>query len=492
MKNTRSAVLPAIRLERKTGVSLELQLVRALRTAILGGQLPEGARLASQRQLSSEYRVNRNVVVSALDTLQAEGYLVTVHGSGTFVAEGAHRTESPVFQMVQGRWFREVPEILVDPPQHQEGLEFRVCQPGTSFLNEEDWQRSVKFAARQPISGDYLDPQGLLALREQIADHLRRSRGLQCHAEQVLVTAGALQGIDLVARLVLQPGDGVGFENPGYRLARQVFEARGAKVWPLPVDEDGLSVQHLQSLPAPPILTYVTPSHQFPVGGRMPLGRRLALLQWAEEHDSLILEDDYDSEFRYDAPPLPALASLDERGRVVYAGSFSKVLTPELRVGYLVASEPLIRQLVRLKQLSDYHTPALIQHLLAHFMDSGALDRHIRRMRRVYGALRSALDPLNHLAEDIQLRGLEAGLHAFLELPQHIHVPSLIENCLKRGIVVRDVANYASGEVLQHGLILGYGHLDLPSLREGVAVLAGEIRRHSGLSNSMPEGFSAG
>lgn len=474
-KKPRAAVVPPVLLERKSGLSLEQQLIRALRAAFLSGQVPEGARLASQRQLAMEYQVNRNVVVAALDTLQAEGYLVTVHGSGTFVAQGIHPPEPHKDQKVQGRWFREVAEVQVDPPQRSDLLEFRVCQPSTRFLHEEDWLKSVRFAARQPISGDYLDPQGLLALREQIASYLRRSRGLHCHPGDVLITSGALQGIDLVARLVLREGDQVGFEDPGYRLARQAFESRGANIVPLPVDDDGLSVQHLLDLPEPPLLTYVTPSHQFPLGSRMPLGRRMALLGWAEKHDSLILEDDYDSEFRYDAPPLPALASLDEQGRVVYVGSFSKVLTPEMRVGYLVASQPLVAQLVRLKQLSDYHTPALIQHLLTHFMESGSLDRHIRRMRRVYGELRAALNPLGELSRHIRLRGLEAGLHAFLELPEHIQSQDLLTRCLKRNVLVRDVLGYAQGKVKQHGLILGYGHLDLTSLRQGVEVLSEEI-----------------
>ncbi|GGJ40604.1 MocR-like pyridoxine biosynthesis transcription factor PdxR [Deinococcus roseus] len=475
-KNPRAAVVPPIRLERKKGVSLEQQLVRALREAILQGVLPEGARLASQRQLAREYQVNRNVVVAALETLQAEGYLFTRHGAGTFTGKGVQRATPPLKAPSAGRWLRMLPDIQVDAPHRTGVLEFRVCQPSTAFWNAEDWQKSLKHASRQPMGGDYPDPQGLLAFRQEIALYLNRSRGLHCGPENVLVTAGALQGIDLVARLVVHPEDGVAFEDPGYRLARQVFQTRGAHLAPVAVDEDGLSVEHLQAFAQPPMLAYVTPSHQFPVGGRMPLTRRLSLLDWAEQHDSLILEDDYDSEFRYDAPPLPALASLDTRGRVVYVGSFSKVLSPELRMGYLVAPPVVMQQLIRLKQLSDYHTPTLMQHLLTHFLQTGALDRHIRKMRRMYAELRAALEPLNHLSRDIRLKGLEAGLHAFLELPSALPAQQVAAHCLQRGVLVRDVQNYALGPVQQKGLILGYGHLDLSELKRGVEVLSRVLR----------------
>jgi GntR family transcriptional regulator/MocR family aminotransferase len=246
---------------------------------------------------------------------------------------------------------------------------------------------------------------------------------------------------------------------------------------PVSVDDDGLRVEELPVGDAAPMFVYVTPSHQYPLGARMPVGRRVALIEWARANDGLIVEDDYDSEFRFDAPPLPALAGIDEAGRVAYVGTFSKVLSPALRVGYLVAPSPLRERVERFKRLSDFHTPWPVQRALASFITEGHLERHIRRMRRHYGekraALRDALAPVSHLA---RLRGLEAGLHAFLELDPAIDPRGIEARARRDGVIVSTLDSYFVGPVTRNGLLLGYGGLELPEIVRGAESLVRAIR----------------
>jgi GntR family transcriptional regulator/MocR family aminotransferase len=246
---------------------------------------------------------------------------------------------------------------------------------------------------------------------------------------------------------------------------------------PVPVDDDGLRVEELPAGADAPMFVYVTPSHQYPLGARMPVGRRVALIEWAQANDGLIVEDDYDSEFRFDAPPLPALAGIDETGRVAYIGTFSKVLSPALRVGYLVAPQPLRERVERYKRLSDFHTPWPLQRALAAFIIQGHLERHIRRMRRHYGekraALRDTFAPVSHLA---QLRGLEAGLHVFLELAPELDPQDVALRARREGVIVSTLDGYFIDQPTRHGLLLGYGGLDLTEIVRGADILVRILR----------------
>jgi GntR family transcriptional regulator/MocR family aminotransferase len=289
----------------------------------------------------------------------------------------------------------------------------------------------------------------------------------------VTITTGGVQAIDLVLRAALQPGDTIAIEEPGSPWARQILQGRGARPVPIPVDDDGMRVDLLPTGADAPAVVYLTPSHQFPLGSRLPVGRRLALLEWARQHDRLIVEDDYDSEFRYGAPPLPALAGLDRDGRVAYIGTFSKILTPALRAGYLVAAPVLRDKVLRLKPLTDYHSPWPVQCALAAFVDGGHLDRHLRRMRRHYAAARAtlltALEPVDGLARPI---GLEAGLHLCLALAPGLDPSTVAAETRRRGVGVAPLDACFLGPPDRRGLVLGYGGLAPELIEEGAAILA--------------------
>lgn len=466
--------------ERNAPTSLQIQLTEQLRRAILDGRLAAGMRLPSTRTLAAEAGVSRNVALAAYDELFAEGYVEGRHGSGTYVTGDLPSLPRPALPAPSGspRWLRQRPLPPAAEVEYPGAIEFRLGRPFTTQLPADVWRRVWNDVSGQLPPSDYGPPAGDPELRAAIAGYLRRSRGVACGADDVIVTAGAVQAIDLIARATLAPGDAVGFEDPGYRITRQVLEARGATLVPVPVDEDGLRVDQLPAGDDAPMFVYVTPSHQYPLGARLPVGRRVALIEWAQANDGLIVEDDYDSEFRFDAPPLPALAGIDETGRVAYIGTFSKVLSPALRVGYVVAPQPLRERVERFKRLSDYHTPWPLQRALAAFITQGHLERHIRRMRRHYGekraALRDALAPVSHLA---QLRGLEAGLHVFLELDRSIDPRQVELRAREKGVIVSTLDGYFLGPATQQGLLLGYGGLELPDIVRGAEMLVEVLSR---------------
>lgn len=449
-----------IQIERASSLSLQRQLTDQLRRAILDGRLSAGMRLPATRTLAVTVGVSRNVVLAAYDELFAEGYVEGRHGSGTYVSGDLPVLPRPSLPAPVGtpRWVRPPPPGLDPEPCVDGAIEFQLGRPSTTLLPADVWRRVWNDVSSHLPPADYGDPAGDPELRAAVAGYLRRSRGVACGADDVIITAGAIQALDLIARAVLVPGDRVGFEEPEYLLARQMLQSRGAALVPIAVDDDGMRVGQLPVGDEAPIVVYVTPSHQYPLGARMPNPGRVALLEWAEANDSLIVEDDYDSEFRFDAPPLPAMPGLDETGRVAYIGTFSKVLSPALRVGYLVAPAPLRERVARYKRLTDYHTPWPVQRALAAFITDGHLDRHIRQMRRHYGEKRAALaEGLEPAASVARLRGLEAGLHAFLELDRRIHPQRVAALALKRKVIVTTADSYYLGEPGHNGLLLGYG-----------------------------------
>ncbi|QBD77009.1 PLP-dependent aminotransferase family protein [Ktedonosporobacter rubrisoli] len=480
--STRRMPRPAVdflpQLQRGGKVSLEQQLVLSLREAIVSGRLRPGMRLPSSRRLAAELQVNRNTVIKALEQLISEDYVIGKIGSGTFVNKGIklpfHGTASPSYPE-NARWLHAIPEPLVTPPQSPL-REFRVCQPSTAAFPQALWRKAWGSALRQPLPDDYSVVAGEPELRVAIAEYLGRTRGLFRPWEDVLVSCGALQAIHLIAQATLLSGATVAFEEPGYLLARQAFESHGARIMPIPVDTDGMRVDMLPEGPSGPLLVYVTPSHQFPLGVRLSLSRRLALLEWATRNDALIVEDDYDSEFRYDAPPLPSLASLDKAGRVVYVGTFSKVISPCLRVGYVLAPPPLRDRLERLKCLSDYHTSVPLQLALAAFMKEGFFEQHISRMRRLYAEKRFVLaQALASLKPDASFLGLEAGLHMCITFGGDVDAHQLVQKSLKHGILVTPLSQYYLGSSALQGLVLGYGGLEVHEIEQTGRQLASII-----------------
>jgi GntR family transcriptional regulator/MocR family aminotransferase len=265
-------------------------------------------------------------------------------------------------------------------------------------------------------------------------------------------------------------------ENPGYPEIQELLRIRGITTIPIPVDHDGLRVDMLPNGTSAPIIVYVTPSHQYPLGGRLAIARRIALLEWARRNDSLVLEDDYDSEFRFDAAPLPALAGMENTGYVVYVGTFSKVLTPALRVGYIVAGSELRERILHLKAVMDRHTPWPVQRALFAFIRDGHLDRHVRRMRRHYAHMREALRVGLASVESLaSLEGIDAGLHAYLAFHAPIDAGAVVRAAAAEGVIVRDLSRYYLGDQTRNGLLLGYGGLDRASVIQGARILARTI-----------------
>lgn len=465
-----------IHVNRSAEQSLQRQLIEQLGKAILKGQLAPGRRLPSTRALASIFGISRNVVVAAYDELFADGYILRKPGSGTYVSSDLPSLPRPVRPPLAGipRWLRpNAAPTTGSALSHARAVVFQLGASDISPLPLGIWRSIWKEVAAHLPPANCMQPGGDLELRVAIADYLGRSRRVACEPGDVIITASATQAIDLIARALLIPGDRVGFEEPGYVLARQILLAHGASIVPIPVDYDGLQVDALPVGSSAPLLAYVTPSHQFPLGGRLPIARRIALLEWGEAYDSLIIEDDYDSEFRFDASPLPALASLDSHGRVVYMGTFSKVLSPTLRLGYLVAPPPLRQRLEQVARLPTDYAAWPIQRALLACMREGHLERHIRRMRRLYGEKRALLSkllaPINHLA---QIRGLEAGLHAYLELHSGLDPKEIGQEAAKRGVIIPTLGPFYLGVPNRNGLLLGYGGLALNEISQGATILA--------------------
>ncbi len=461
-------------LHRGDRIPLQRQLREQLRQAMLDGRLASGTQLPSTRSLARVLGVSRTVTTAAYDELHAEGYLEGRQGAGTYVGSDLPPLPSPLRTQpsVAPRWLKHAPLVRLDESNEPLAIAFQLGTPSISSLPPRIWREAWRaVTSRLPPNG-YGAPSGDRALRAALVPYLGRSRGLACTAEDVVITTGAAHALDLISRATLTAGDGVGFEEPGYPSARHTLLARGGRIVPVPIDDDGMRVEQLPTGEAAPLLVYTTPSHQYPLASRLSVSRRIGLLAWAEANDSLIVEDDYDSEFRFDTSPLPALASLDGAGRVAYIGTFSKVLTPALRVGYLVAPPILRRSIEQLMYLSEEYVSWPLQKMLASFITHGHLERHIRRMRQEYAdrrlALARILAPLAPLA---QLRGLEAGLHAYLELRPGLNAHDIARAAGARGVLVTTLDAYYYGTADREGLLLGYGGLEIPDVIRGATIL---------------------
>lgn len=448
------------------------ELARHLRSSILEGRLRPGTKLPSTRSLAQSLGCSRTLISAVYDELVAEGYLEAKRGSGTYVAAGLAGCPPPESSShaLPPRWLQPWEEAKSEAAGDACTVDFTLTRQMVEPLSRRSWARMWRVVARQAPPRDAGPPQGDPELREAIAEYLGRARGLRCTAADVVITTGGVRALELVAQAILRPGDPVAVEEPGYPAARRSLEDRGAVLVPVAVDQDGLRVQDLGSSA---LVTYVTPAHQYPLGVRMAVARRVALLDWAVRWDRVVVEDDYDSELRFDGPPFPALAGIDRAGRVVYVGTFSKILAPGLRLGYVVAPPWLRDRLVRLRERSGDRVPWPVQRALAAFLGSGDFDRHIRRVRRQYAerraALREALAPASGLA---RLQGMEAGLHAFLELETGLDELGLAEAALRRGVRVSPLRPFYVGPPHRQGWLLAYGGLTTEQVRWGASVLA--------------------
>jgi GntR family transcriptional regulator/MocR family aminotransferase len=473
-----------ITLDRAASASIYQQLSEQLRRAILDGWIAAGTRLPSTRTLAKALGVSRTVTSTAYDELFAEGYLEGRHGSGTYVREDL----PPLPRLTRPepntppRWLTKASPLPHELPISPQAIAFRMGIPSVSLLPPRIWRESWRTASAQLPPDNYGPTNGDPALRAEIAAYLGRSRGIACTPEDILITAGATHAFELILRATISVGDYIGFEEPGYPSAQQSVLDREGRILPVPVDDDGMQVERLPHGPAAPLLVYTTPSHQYPLGTRLSVSRRLALLTWAQANDSLIVEDDYDSEFRFDASPLPALASLDKAGRVAYIGTFSKVLTPALRIGYLVAPPRLCERIRQIQYLTNEQVSWPPQQMLADFIAHGHLDRHIRRMRHQYAQKRQIVaQTLAGIAHLACLRGLEAGLHVYLELGGSISATHVADLARQRNVIVTPLDGYYLGPPDRSGLVLGYASLEIPDIIRGITILTEIIEQVAAL-----------
>ncbi|MFI7438878.1 MocR-like pyridoxine biosynthesis transcription factor PdxR [Nonomuraea indica] len=446
---------------------LAAQVYRQLLEAILDGRLRPGERLPPTRELARRLEISRNTVAVAYDRLVADGFLVGRAGAGTFVAAGPVRGRAAPRGVVQPRavW-RSLPPA--QPPAAPAAYDFRVGVPDPRLFPMEAWRRLVARELRvSAVTGGYGDPAGHEGLREAIARHVGVSRSVRAGAGDVLITSGAQQALDLVGRVLIEPGACVAVEEPGYPPARLLFRSLGARVAGVPVDDEGIDVS---ALPNTARLVYVTPSHQFPLGTPMSPARRAALLAWAERRQAVIIEDDYDSEFRFGDRPLEPLQSLDRAGRVVYVGSFSKTLLPALRLGFLVAPASLVPALSAAKQLTDWHGALPTQAALARFIDEGLLSRHIRRATREYAARHAVITEAVTADERLRPVPSVAGLHLCARLAPGVSVRPA------PGLAVESLAAYHDGPPAGSGLIIGYGAIRKEAIPAGLRLLLGSLR----------------
>ncbi len=456
---------PLLVLDRATDTPIGAQLVEGVRRGILGGLLRPGDPLPSTRALASELGVSRSAIVAAYEQLAGEGYLEMRQGAPTRVAQLARDGARP--EASAGRIARPVPSgapaATESPaPPEEPRIDLRPGRPSTARLDTRAWRAAWRHAAALEVPSDSPPRFGVPRLRAEIADHLRQARGVVCAADDIVVTAGTSEAVSLIAATLRSRGGRpptVAVEHPGYPTARRIIEHRGVRTTAVPVDRDGISIEHLRRMSQPADAVMVTPSHQYPLGGRLPVATRLALLDWARDADALVIEDDYDSEFRHLGPPLPALASLDGEGRAVLLGSFSKVLTPALRLGYLVLPpNPELRAAIAALRVDEQcPVPGVAQEAAAALLASGAVRRHIAVTSRDYAHRRRLVQAALGELPGARLSGLDGGLHAVVEFDRAGTSDSVVERLAREGVAVARLADYSvvAGDE-REGIVFGY------------------------------------
>jgi GntR family transcriptional regulator/MocR family aminotransferase len=483
---------PVIAVDRGSATPLHRQLYDRYREAILDRRLRPGQRLPSTRGLATELGISRMPVLTAFEQLLAEGYFEAQTGAGTFVA----RSLPDVAPASGDRIGRELPvrparrivarrsEILLRPepdPWLGGWGAFRVSQPAVDRFPFQAWSALTARHTRNPRASLLLygDPMGYAPFREAVAAYLRTARAVRCEAEQIMVVSGSQQALEISARVLLDPHSPVWVEEPGYGGARDVLTMAEARLVPVPVDGEGLDVVAGIALCPQARAAYVTPSHQYPLGATLSASRRLQLLEWAQKSGAWILEDDYDSEYRYESLPVAALQGLDRDSRVIYIGTFSKVLFPALRLGYIVLPTDLIPRFAAVRDAMDIFPSTLHQAVLADFIVEGHFARHIRRMRMLYRERRDALvDAIRkELGGELEVHDGQAGLHLVATLPAGTDDRRISEQAARQGLWAMPLSACHLGEVTRPGLVLGYAGTSVPEILDGVHRLRGVLTR---------------
>jgi GntR family transcriptional regulator/MocR family aminotransferase len=464
------------------GEPLSKRIYTGLRQSILSGALPSRGKLPSTRELARELGVSRTVVVLAYEQLLAEGFVSGRTGSGTYVAHDvsrmyAARPEKAIDLKLTsfGSSAEQATARVHVRSRRRPALPYDFAYAGCDAQSFplRAWNRILLRCARKALISDldYGLAAGNPALRQAICTHLRRSRAVQCDPSRVIVVNGSQQALDLITRILIERGDAVAIEDPAYQGTSEILRTAGARLLPVPVDRQGLDPDRL---PASARAVFVTPSHQFPTGATLSLERRIALLDWARRRNAVVIEDDYDGEFRYEGQPLESLQGLDRDSRVVYIGTFSRTVFSSLRIGYLVAPSNLVPALTAAKWLCDRHTPNLQQHTLAEFIASGAYGRHLRRAQRRNAIRRrvllAAVD--KYLGNRVELTGDGAGAHVALWPRRRVSEENVVARAKLRGVGVYGLATYHLQPPPRPGFMLGYSRLTDGQIHEGICRLA--------------------
>jgi GntR family transcriptional regulator / MocR family aminotransferase len=490
MKRIPASFVPLIALDYRAKTPMYRQLYNWFRRAIIDGQMRPGQRVPSTRGLAAELKISRIPVLNAYEQLLAEGYFETFVGAGTCVAGSIpdDTQRPPAVKMRKG--LQEIAEkpgprrmslraaALTDMPA-QSWLDnlgaFRVSLPALDQFPIGIWSKLVGRHSRKPRRGimAYGNPMGYLPFREAIAEYLGAVRAVRCEPSQILVTTGSQQGLQISAQVLLDPKDRVWMEEPGYPGARQAFVTAGAHLIPVPVDDEGMNVADLIRRGHNPRAVYITPSHQYPMGMTMSAARRMLLLNWAVRTGAWIIEDDYDSEYRFGSRPIASLQGLDTDARVIYVGTFSKVMFPALRLGYVVVPKDLVPAFSAAREATDIFSSTLYQAALTDFIREGHFARHIRRMRMLYMERRKALvEAIRVQMGDMsEVIGTEAGMHLVAGLPSHVDDVAVSRKAAQRGICAMPLSFCYLKPPKRGGLILGYGGANLHQIRDGISKL---------------------
>lgn len=467
------------------------QLYTQLRGAIVSGRLPAETRLPASRVLAAELKLSRNTVTAAFDLLNTEGYILTRIGDGAYVAgilpeermlphaHAARTVEAPPGLSTRGKLLTDLSVTAgASLP-----VPFTADLPAFDAFPLDAWAKLMVQSWRQVQPGmlGYADPAGYEPLREMIAQHLRAARFLQCTAREIIMTSGSQQSLDLLARVLLDQGDAVWIEDPGYIGARSAFIAAGARLVPVPVDADGLNVARGAALEPRPRLIFISPSRQYPLGMTMSMARRLELLDFAASCGAWVVEDDYDSEFRYRGAPLPAVQSIDRSGRVIYLGTFSKSLLPSFRLGFLAVPPALGAAFTNAKGVIDRHPPLLEQMTLLAFMKSGQFAAHIRRMRQLYEERQGILirEIETRLGGFLRVEPAETGVHLVGHLPEGVDDREFCEAAGAAGISLRPLSMYYLTPPRRSGVILGFAAIPPKRIAWGMEKLAAIAKQFS-------------
>jgi GntR family transcriptional regulator/MocR family aminotransferase len=472
MKRVASGIVPVIAVDRKARKALQAQIYDAYRAAIVDGRLRPGQRIPSTRVLASEIKVSRFPVLNAYAQLLAEGYLQSRVGAGTVVSgsipdqltssalPGASHAATGSGPRPVAKRGSNLPGIETPPWLRTWGA-FRVGQVAADQFPLQVWSNLVARRCRRmdALSAHYGNLMGAQVLREAIATYLKIARSVRCEAEQVMIVNGSQQALEISTRVLLDTGSRVWVEEPGYPLAREVFALNGCHLVPVPVDSEGLDVAAGIKTCRRAQAVFVTPSHQFPLGMTMSASRRLQLLDWAQNSGAWIIEDDYDSEYRYQSLPIASLQGLDTNSRVIYVGTFSKVLFPALRLGYIVIPSDLVGHFRAIRRVMDLGPATLYQEALADFIDQGHFARHIRRMRVLYGEFRRVLvDSLNKdLGDLLEVVGDEAGMHLAVILQNGQCDVEIAKRAARHNLSLWPLSPSYLGQPSRQGFILGFG-----------------------------------